>query len=34
LTGSAQIACLSATAFKPQAIPDSLLKLIQDGVSA
>ncbi len=34
LTGSAQIACLSASAFRPRAIPDSLLKLIQDGVNA
>lgn len=34
LTGSAQIACLSASAFKPRAIPEPLLQLIQDGVSA
>jgi len=34
LTGTAQIACLSASAFKPRAIPAPLLKLIQDGVSA
>ncbi len=34
LTGSAQIACLSASSFKPRAIPEPLLKLIQDGVSA
>jgi acyl-CoA thioester hydrolase len=34
LTGSAQIVCLSASAFKPQAIPETLLKLIKAGVSA
>ena len=34
LTGSALIACLSASSFKPRAMPDTLLKLIQDGVNA
>ena len=34
LTGSAQIACLSASKFKPQAIPGPLLGLIQNGVNA
>jgi acyl-CoA thioester hydrolase len=34
LTGTARIACLSASTFKPRAIPDTLLTLIQDGVSA
>ena len=34
LTGSATIACLSASAFKPKAIPSPLLQLIQAGVSA
>lgn len=34
LTGSAQIACLSASAFKPKAIPEPLLHIIKAGVSA
>lgn len=34
LTGSAQIACLSASRFKPRGIPDPLLSLIQNGVRA
>jgi acyl-CoA thioester hydrolase len=34
LTGSAQIACLSASRFKPRGIPEPLLSLIQDGVRA
>lgn len=34
LRGSAQIACLSASAFKPRAIPEPLLQLIKAGVSA
>ena len=34
LTGSARIACLSASAVKPRAIPEPLPQLIQDGVSA
>ncbi len=34
LTGSALIACLSAVKFKPKAIPEPLLGVIQNGVSA
>ncbi len=34
LTGSALIACLSASKFKPKAIPKPLLGVIQNGVSA
>jgi acyl-CoA thioester hydrolase len=34
LTGSALIACLSASKFKPKAIPAPLLGVIQNGVSA
>ena len=34
LTASAQIACLSASRFKPRAIPDALLGLIQNGATA
>lgn len=34
LTASAQIACLSASRFRPRAIPDALLGLIQNGVRA
>lgn len=33
LRGSALIACLSAEQFKPKAIPEPLLGLIQNGVS-
>lgn len=34
LTADAQIACLSASRFKPRAIPEALLGLIQNGVTA
>ena len=34
LTGTSQIACLSATRFKPRPIPEPLLSLIQAGVPA
>jgi len=34
LTGQAEIACLAASTFKPNAIPEPLLGLIQQGVHA